>query len=209
MQFRLPPIYPITDKKLAGTSTHLSIVKELVRGGAQLVQIRDKSTPVGELLRDLRQCVEFAWTKRVALIVNDRCDLVLSCGAAGVHLGQDDMPPAAARAVLEEKHIIGFSTHSLAQVRESRTLPVQYIGFGPVYGTTTKANASPAVGLQRLANACEASSVPVVAIGGISLQQVRNVLDAGAASIAVISALMTSTNPARQMERFLAEARVK
>jgi thiamine-phosphate pyrophosphorylase len=209
MKFRLPPIYPITDKKLAGKSTHLSIVKELVRGGAQLVQIRDKSTPVGELLRDLRQCVEFAWTKRVTLIVNDRCDLVLSCGAAGVHLGQDDMPAAAARAVLDEKHIIGFSTHSLAQVRESRTMPVQYIGFGPVYGTTTKANASPTVGLQRLANACKASSVPVVAIGGIGLQQVRNVLDAGAASVAVISALMTATDPARQMERFLAEARVK
>jgi thiamine-phosphate pyrophosphorylase len=209
MQFRLPPIYPITDKKLAGKPTHLSIVKELVRGGAQLVQIRDKSTPVGELLRDLRQCVEFAWIRRVTLIVNDRCDLVLSCGSAGVHLGQDDMPPAAARAVLGEKHIIGFSTHSLAQVRESRTMPIQYIGFGPVYGTTTKKNASPTVGLQRLANACKVSSVPVVAIGGIGLQQVRNVLDAGAASVAVISALMTATDPALQMERFLAEARVK
>jgi thiamine-phosphate pyrophosphorylase len=209
MKFTLPPVYPITDKKLARKATHLSILKELARGGAQLVQIRDKSTPVGELLRDLRRCVEFARKKGVALILNDRCDLVLSCGATGVHLGQDDLPPSAARVILEETHIIGFSTHSLAQVRYACHMPVQYIGFGPVYGTATKPDASPAVGLRRLANACKASSVPVVAIGGIGLEQVGQVLRAGAASAAVISGLMTATDLARQMERFLEKARGK
>jgi thiamine-phosphate pyrophosphorylase len=206
MNFVLPPIYPITDKKLARKTTHLAILKELVRGGAQLVQIRDKSTPVGELLRDLQHCVEFARKRNVTLMVNDRCDLVLSCQAMGVHLGQEDIPPAAARAILERNQIIGFSTHSLAQVRDACHMPIQYIGFGPVYGTSTKANASPTVGLRRLRNACRVSAVPVVAIGGIGLNQVSSVLNSGAASAAVISALMTAPDLARQMERFLKKA---
>src|SRR5512135_3095642 len=189
MKLALPPVYPITDKELARRRSHLGILRELVRGGAQFVQIRDKSTPVGELLQDLRQCVEYARLKGVTLVVNDRCDLVLSCGAMGVHLGQADLPPVAARAILGCKRIIGFSTHSLPQVQNAAGLPIQYIGFGPVYGTRTKADTAPTVGLRRLANACRASSVPVVAIGGIGLDQVRQVLDAGAASAAIISAL--------------------
>ena len=207
MKFELPTIYPITDKKLAHQTTHLAILKELIRGGARLVQVRDKETPVAELLSDLRGCVDFAHDKKVTLLVNDRCDLVLSCHAMGVHLGQEDIPPAAARAILEKNQVIGFSTHSIAQVREACNMPVQYIGFGPVYGTSTKANASPTVGLRRLRAACKVSTVPVVAIGGIGLDQIKPVLDAGAASAAVISSLMTAENLARQMERFLRKAK--
>ena len=206
MKFTLPPIYPITDKKLARRTSHLSILKELVRGGAQFVQIRDKSTPLGELLRDLRKCVEFAEKKEVTLIVNDRCDLALSCGAMGVHLGQEDLPPTEARSILGAKRIIGFSTHSMAQVRKSSGFPIQYIGFGPVYRTSTKENPCPVVGLRKLSRACTSSSVPVVAIGGIGLEQVKEVLDAGAASAAVISALMNAEHLARRMELFLEKA---
>jgi len=203
MRFTLPPVYPVTDKKLANRTSHLSILKELVRGGARLVQLRDKNTPLPELLPDLRRCVEFAAGKGVLLIVNDRCDLALSAGAAGVHLGQEDLPPEAARAILGSRKIIGFSAHSLAQVRNSRSLPIQYIGFGPVYATSTKPDAEAAVGLRALARACRESSVPVAAIGGIGLERVREVLQAGAASVAVISALMQAEDIARQMERFL------
>jgi thiamine-phosphate pyrophosphorylase len=206
-KIRLPPIYPITDKNIARRSTHLSILKELARGGAELVQIRDKSTPLRELIGDLRHCVEFAQKQGLMLIVNDRCDLVLSSGASGVHLGQDDLPPLVARTILDKSHIIGFSTHSLAQVRQAGVLPLQYIGFGPVFGTATKENPAPAVGLRKLADACKISSMPVVAIGGIGLEQVRLVLDAGATSAAVISALMNAGNLARQMELFLEKAR--
>ena len=206
MEFILPPIYPITDKKLARKATHLAILKELIRGGARLVQVRDKDTPIGELLQDLRHCLECARKNNVTLIVNDRCDLVLSCHAMGVHLGQEDIPPAAARAILERNQIIGFSTHSLAQVREAGNMPIQYVGFGPVYGTSTKANASPTVGLRLLRHACRVSTVPVVAIGGIGFDQIRPALDAGAASAAVISSLMAARDLARQMERFLKSA---
>jgi thiamine-phosphate pyrophosphorylase len=209
MQFKLPSIYPITDKQLARKTNHLSIIKELVRGGAQVVQIRDKSTPLRELTTDLHRCMEFASTKGVTLIINDRCDLALSCNATGVHLGQEDLPPELARSILGRKRILGFSNHSLAQVRQSARLPIQYIGFGPVYPTSTKATPYPASGLRILAQACRESALPVVAIGGIGLEQVREVLQAGAASAAVISALMKAKNLAREMERFLKKAREK
>lgn len=209
MSWDIPRIYPITDKALAQKPSHLSILRELVRGGAQIVQIRDKFTPVGQLLDDLYRCAEYAASKGIDLIVNDRCDLALSCGAAGVHLGQHDLPPMAARALLGPKKIIGLSAHSLSQVRRSHGLPIQYIGFGPIYSTSTKKDAHSPLGLKRLAEAAEISSLPIVAIGGIGLGQVRDVFQAGARSVAVISALMTAPDIAREMEKFLRKAMEK
>ncbi|NLT66366.1 MAG: thiamine phosphate synthase [Acidobacteria bacterium] len=206
MRFELPPVYPITDRKLSRRPSHLSILKDLVRGGATLVQIRDKSTPLQELLRDLTKCVDFAIGKGVTLVVNDRCDLALSSGAMGVHLGQDDLPPDAARSLLGNDRIIGFSTHSSVQARRAFGLPIQYIGFGPVYETSTKDNPSPAVGIQRLRRICAISPLPVVAIGGIRLARVPEILAAGAASVAVISDLMKSRDLARRMELYLKKA---
>jgi len=209
MAFQLPPIYPITDKRLSGRQSHLAIVRELVRGGAVLVQVRDKETPAAELLTDLCRCAEYCGKHGVLLLVNDRCDLVLSCGAGGVHLGQDDLPPAAARAVLPRNRVIGFSTHTLAQVRRSNSLPIDYIGFGPVYATKTKGKTSPVVGITGLQRACEESRRPVVAIGGIGQERIAEVLRAGASSVAVISALMKAENIARRMQELLDDARVR
>jgi thiamine-phosphate pyrophosphorylase len=209
MSFKLPPIYPITDKRLAGKSSHLEIIKELIRGGARLVQVRDKDTPARELLSDLKRCVEFADKCGVLIVVNDRCDLVLSSGACGVHLGQEDLPPLAARSILGSQKIIGFSTHNMAQVKKSSPLPISYIGFGPVFGTSTKASTNPIQGVSALERACRQSANPVVAIGGIHLKQIPDVLAAGAASAAVISDLMSALHLARRMEEFLAKARVK
>ncbi len=174
-----------------------------MRGGATLVQIRDKETPTGDLLRDLRRCVEFATEHGVLLLVNDRCDLVLCTGADGVHLGQEDLPPAAARRLLGDARVVGYSTHSLAQARAAASLPVQYIGFGPIYESATKPGTNPVTGLRLLRRVCAASDKPVVAIGGIGLQQVREVLDCGACSVAVISALMGAASISRQMEKFI------
>ena len=206
MRFELPLIYPITDKHLARKNSHLVIIKELRRGGAQVVQIRDKDTPPRELIRDLEKCRQYAETQDMTLILNDRCDLVMSAGLAGVHLGQDDLPPGAARVLIGKKRIIGYSTHTLAQARMSRNLPVDYIGFGPVYATATKTNAGSAAGLKKLASVCRAAAAPVVAIGGIGLERIRPVLEAGAASAAVISAIMTAKNIAKQTELFLETA---
>jgi thiamine-phosphate pyrophosphorylase len=209
MRFSPPPIYPITDKRLARRRTHLAIVKELVRGGARMVQIRDKETPVRELLADLQRCVDFARSREVTLIVDDRCDLVMLSGAAGVHLGRRDLPPEAARSILGSGRIIGYSTHTLQQVRLAGTLQVEYIGFGPVYPTSTKPQPDRVTGLPGLRRACRASVHPVVAIGGIGLEQVADVLAAGASSVAVICALMSSTSLARRMEAFLRAATAK
>jgi len=206
MKFELPRIYPITDKRLANKSSHLSILKELKRGGALFVQIRDKDTPARELLRDLEKCREYAEAHKMTLILNDRSDLVLAAGLAGVHLGREDIPPEAARALIGKKRIIGYSTHTPAQARQSRSLPVDYIGFGPVYETATKLNAGGAAGLKNLASACRIASAPVVAIGGIGLEEISPVLEAGAASAAVISAVMTAKSIAKQTELFLETA---
>ena len=207
MPLRLPPIYPITDKRISGKRAHLSILRELARGGASLVQIRDKETPLPELLLDVRRCVEFCRERDITLIINDRCDIALSCGADGVHLGQDDLPPSSARIVLGGRRLIGLSTHNARQVRRTLVLPVQYIGFGPVYTTTTKDNPDKVAGLAGLRRACLIAKVPVVAIGGIGAGDIRAVLDAGAASAAVVSSLMSAKSIARQMESFLKIAR--
>ncbi len=206
---RLPPVYPITDKQLAHRNNHLSIVRDLVRGGATLIQVRDKETPVGELLIDLCRCVEHCQKHEVLLLVNDRCDLALSSRADGIHLGQDDLPVEAARRLLGRRRLIGLSTHSLAQLRRSHSLPVDYVGFGPVFATKTKADASASVGIEGLRRACRESDRPVVAIGGIGMKQISEILNAGASSAAVISALMKAENLARTMEQMLKLAMVK
>jgi len=206
MKFELPRIYPITDKRLARKSSHFAILKELSRGGARFVQIRDKDTPARELLRDLEKCRQYAETHKITLILNDRCDLVLSANLMGVHLGQEDIPPESARGLVGKKRTIGYSTHTLSQARQSRSLPVDYIAFGPVYATLTKANAGQAAGLKKLAQVCQAVATPVVAIGGIGLEETRPVLEAGAASAAVISAIMTAENIAKQTELFIETA---
>ncbi|MEJ2109823.1 MAG: thiamine phosphate synthase [Acidobacteriota bacterium] len=203
---KFPPVYPITDKRLARKDNHCCILKELIRGGATLVQIRDKSTPTNELFGDLIHCVEYSIRRGTTLILNDRCDIVLSCGASGVHLGQDDLDPRVAQTILDSNHIIGYSTHSISQVRTASLLPVQYIGFGPVFETSTKENAEPAAGVELLREACRQSKVPVVAIGGITLGNIDRVLAAGAASAAVISSIMVSEDIAGTMDAFMERA---
>ncbi len=209
MKFELPPIYPITDKELARKRNHFSIVRELFHGGASLVQIRDKSTPACELIPDLLKCADFASSNGLTLIIDDRCDFALSCGGDGVHLGRNDLPPEAARKLLGNGKIIGYSTHSVSQVRIANTLPVEYIGFGPVFETTTKKDPDTTLGLENLRMACRISTLPVVAIGGIRLSNLLEVLDTGAKSVAVISALMKAPDIARRMEKFMKAAKGK
>jgi thiamine-phosphate pyrophosphorylase len=205
MSLRLPPVYPITDKELAGRETHREIVRELIRGGARLIQVRDKHTPVRELLLDLERTVELAARHDAAIVVNDRVDLALLAGAAGVHVGQDDLPAAAVRTVLGRRALVGLSSHTARQFRRALAEPVDYVAFGPIFGTATKPDAAAVVGLGMLRRIARSSTRPVVAIGGIGLDRVREVLDAGAASVAVIGAVM-GPDPARRMARLLEAA---
>ena len=191
MKFHLPRLYPITDAQLSGL-THAEQVERLSEGGARLIQVREKRLSPREFYREAEEALRVARRRGVRLIINDRADVALSLGADGVHLGQDDLPPRAARRLLGEQAIIGFSTHTLEQAVAAARLPIDYLALGPIFPTTSKENPDAVVGLQglRLVRR-ELPSVPLVAIGGITLENGAEVIAAGATSIAVISALLS------------------
>lgn len=191
MAFVPPKLYAITDVPISGLS-HLEQLKSLVEGGATLVQLREKTAAPGEWFDDALACAEYAREHGVMLIVNDRADIAMAIGANGVHLGQEDMPVGAARALLGRDAVIGLSTHTLEQVEAAARLPIDYIAFGPIFPTTTKSNPDKVVGLELLRQARRlAPDLPIVAIGGITLDNFQAVLDAGATSVAIISDLLS------------------
>jgi thiamine-phosphate pyrophosphorylase len=130
------------------------------------------------------------------VIVNDRADIARMSQASGVHVGQDDLLPRDARAIVGPHAIVGYSTHTIEQVRAACSEPVSYIAVGPVFGTRTKNTGYQAVGLDLVSAAAKAAGpIPIVAIGGITLENARSVLEAGAAAVAVISDLLTGGDP--------------
>ena len=184
--FRLPRVYPLTDVQLSGLS-HAEQVRLLSLGGATLVQLREKQMAGLQFYEQARAAVAAG----VPLIINDRVDIALAVGAHGVHLGQDDMPPEAARRLLGDKAIIGYSTHNVEQAKKALTLPIDYIAIGPIFTTSSKTNPSPTLGLEGLRAVREAvGNAQLVAIGGISHSTAHAVIEAGADSVAVISALL-------------------
>ena len=202
----LPKLYPITDRRLSGLS-HAEQVARLSDGGACVVQLREKHLSPREFYREAEEALRVARARGVRLVINDRADIALALGADGVHLGQDDMPPGAALSLLGDKAIVGFSTHSVAQAIEAARLPVDYVAIGPVFATSSKENPGPAVGLEGVARVREAvGQARLVAIGGINEENARAVLDAGADSVAVISALLVPCDPSEitlRVRRFL------
>src|SRR5215207_1915982 len=169
MIFELPKIYPITDRRLSSLP-HAEQVALLCGGGARLVQLREKVLPPREFYAETVEALRVAREFGAVLIVNDRADVALAAGADGVHLGQDDMPPGAARALLGEGKVVGFSTHSVEQAIAAARLPVDYIAIGPVFDTSSKENPDPSVGLEgvRSVRTAVGNAVRLVAIGGIT-----------------------------------------
>jgi len=189
--FKLPRIYPITDRSISGLQ-HSVQVQMLADGGAALIQIRDKVASAQELFHEIKECMEVARANGATLIVNDRVDIALK--ADGVHLGQDDLPPDMARAILGPDAIIGFSTHRLAQAIEACELPVDYIAIGPVFPTNTKSDHDAPVGIEGVEMVKKAiGNIPLVAIGGIGSEDIDKVLSAGADSVALVSALLSQS----------------
>ncbi len=140
------------------------------------------------------------------MIVNDRADIARLSGASGVHVGQDDLPPSAVRRLLGDRAIVGLSTHTPAQIAAAIAEPVDYVAIGPVYGTRTKDTGYDAVGLEMVRAAADAAGprgLPVVAIGGITLERAPAVIAAGAASVAVITDLLIDGDPARRARAFV------
>jgi thiamine-phosphate pyrophosphorylase len=190
LNLALPKIYPITDVSLAGIS-HGEQVGRLIAGGATFIQLREKHASPRDFFEAAKPAIEIARKNNVMIIINDRVDIARALGADGVHLGQDDLPPNAAREVLGPDAIIGFSTHSVEQAIDAAGLPIDYIAIGPIFETKTKENPDPIVGLDGLAEVKKnIGNIPLVAIGGIDLDNVLDVLAAGADSIALVSAII-------------------
>ena len=204
LRFTLPKIYPITDTSISGLP-HRDQVKQLIEGGATLIQLREKRMAPHEFFQDARNAMNIAHSAGVKLIINDRVDIALAIGADGVHLGQTDMPVEAARRLLGEHAIVGFSTHNVNQVEEAVSLPIDYLAFGPIFPTATKENPDPFVGVTELPQIKNlVGSLPLVAIGGISAETIREVLISGADSVAIISAVLNGHNPIAENLRILA-----
>ncbi|HEX8844094.1 MAG TPA: thiamine phosphate synthase [Pyrinomonadaceae bacterium] len=190
MSIKLPKLYPITDARLSGLS-HAEQVQRLSAGGADFIQLREKHLAPREFYKEAEDALKLARALGTLLIINDRVDIALAISADGVHLGQDDLPPEAARELLGEQAIIGFSTHTVEQAREAARLPVDYIAIGPIFETSSKENPDPVVGLDELRRVRqETGTIPLVAIGGIGLENIRDVLAAGADAVAIISLLL-------------------
>lgn len=201
----LPSLQAIVDVDVAARAgwEPVALAQACLDGGARFLQVRAKRLPSGALLDLADAIVRRAAACDAAVIVNDRVDVARLSGAAGAHVGQDDLPPADARAQLGPDAIVGYSTHSVQQVEAAHAYPVTYIAVGPVFGTRTKDTGYSAVGLELVAAARRVTDRPIVAIGGITLERAPAVLAAGASCVAVISDLLTDADPARRVRAFL------
>jgi thiamine-phosphate pyrophosphorylase len=206
----LPRLYPILDAEiLAARSLSLAAVaSELRAAGVSLLQYRDKNGSPQEVLRAAAILREAFSGSACRLILNDRADLAVLAGFDGVHVGQGDLSPEDARRVVGPDAIVGVSTHTDEQARLANQSCADYIAIGPVFATGTKPDASPVVGLEGVRRAHALTTKPLVAIGGITRANARSVVEAGADSIAVISALFApNESPAQVARDFLARLR--
>ena len=195
----LPRLYAIVDASLLPPGLPPAFAGELVKAGATLLQYRNKGAGTAAALSEARELRRVA--KDVRLVMNDRADLCLASGCNGVHLGQEDLSVEGARRIVGTNVWVGISTHNVAQVREADSTPADYIAIGPVFATSSKRNPDPVIGLEGVKEARRVTRKPLVAIGGINRRNCRDVIAAGADSVAVISDLLES--PGKSVEAFL------
>ena len=198
-------LYVILDRAAAGTRDLATLAQAAIRGGADVLQLRDKAASGDALLRETQRLLPIARAAGVPLIVNDRPDIALAAGADGVHLGQDDAPVAEARLLLGPHRLIGKSTHSLEQAVAADREPVDYLGLGPIFSTPTKPDYG-SVGLDLISRARSTLTHPVVCIGGIETANLDSILAAGGLRVAVVRAVCAAADPeaaARTLKRLL------
>jgi len=201
--FTEAPLYAILDTTVSAALAPEAAVDALLRAGVRVIQYRHKD-PFRR--SHFAACAALARRVREAggvFVVNDRADVAELAGAHGVHLGQEDLPPATARRFLGEARLIGHSTHTLEQARRAAELPVDYIAIGPIFPTQTKRNPDPVVGLELLSQVRALTKMPLVAIGGITMENAPPVLDAGADAVAVVRDLLASPDLEERARQFL------
>lgn len=182
-------IYLVTDDGCLQGRELLDCVREALEGGVTLVQYRAKTASSAEMYAEALQLKALCDSFKVPLIINDRLDIAMAVGAAGVHLGQDDIPCAAARKILGEDYIIGVSAHNPAEAKAALQSGADYLGCGAVFGTATKADVQK-LGTDGLAAICKAKGLPVVGIGGVTADNYREVRAAGADGAAIVSGIL-------------------
>ena len=205
--FALPPLYVICDSDACRRAgwTLVDFATACLNGGARLLQVRSKGEPSGRLLEETAAIVERG-AGAAQIIVNDRADVARLAGAAGVHVGQEDLTPTAVRSIVGEQAVVGWSTHTAAQLDASFSEPISYVAIGPVFTTTTKTTGYDALGLEPVRDAATRAArrgLPLVAIGGITLDRAQEVLAQGAAAVAVIGDLLVTGDPEARVRAFL------
>jgi thiamine-phosphate pyrophosphorylase len=189
-------VYIITDRHAVGDRSLLTVVRAAIAGGATAVQLREKDATTRAMLELARALHEITQEAGVPLIVNDRIDVALAIGAEGVHVGQDDMPAPLARQLIGPERILGVSAETVELARQAEQEGADYLGVGAVYATPSKADAGAPIGITGLQEIVQATTLPVVAIGGITLDNAPTVHQTGAAGVSVISAVMSAPDPA-------------
>jgi len=188
-------IYLVTDRGLCRNRPLPEIILQAVQGGAAYVQLREKDLPTRAFVEEARAIKKILEPYRVPLIINDRIDVALACGADGVHIGQEDMPYEIARKLMGDEAIIGLSVETWEDVEAAQRLDVDYIGVSPVFATPTKTDTKEPWGLEGLKKIKSFSRHPLVAIGGINEVNARAVVSAGADCLAVVSAICAADSP--------------
>ena len=198
----LPPLYVILDAALL-PSDPIELTTRMLDAGARLFQYRNKTSSSRELLEASQSLSVTIRQNGGTFIVNDRADIARLAGANGVHLGQDDLEASAARTVVGTSSVVGISTHNMPQVQAGAEADADYIAVGPIFATGSKLNPDPVVGVEFLRLVRKLTSKPIVAIGGITLERAREVIDAGADSVAVISDILKARDPAERVRQYL------
>jgi len=203
MRVSIPRFYAILDAAQIGNQPPATVCEALLAVGVRLIQYRAKRASSREIYEICCQLAEQVRRAEGIIIVNDRADIARAVEADGVHLGQEDLPVELARRVLDPGKWVGYSTHDLAQVREADRSSADYIAFGPIFPTQSKEKPDPVVGLEGLRQARQATRKPLVAIGGITLENARDVIEAGADSAAVIADLLRAPDVGKRAREFL------
>lgn len=203
MQIVLPKLYVILDAALI-PSDELELALKFADAGVRLLQYRNKSAAPKKVLETSQRLASCLGPRGVSFIVNDRPDIAALTGATGVHVGQDDLDVEAARSVVGRNKWIGVSTHNIEQFRQALTTSADYVAVGPVFPTSTKANPEPTIGVEFIRQIRGLTDKPIVAIGGITLENAAQVIQSGADSVAVASDILRAADPVSRAHLYLA-----
>lgn len=193
----MPRLHVLTDETIQSRWSHVDLARLALAGGADAVQYREKRPrTTRELVETAHAIAELCRSAGAVLIVDDRADVAAAVGAAGVHLGRDDLDVVTARRLLGPEALIGRTANSYGEAAAVWGGPIDYLGVGPVFGTASKANPAPPLGLTELARICRDAPVPVIAIGSITAERIPEVIGAGAHGVAVLSAVVAAEDVA-------------